>query len=129
VFCFWRAGDQGIFQRRFDVATNTWVGASTLVPGTDAPGDADSRTTAVRDELGAIWLFWVSNRAGSNDLWVVRRDPDTGGFGEPRQVVAAAGNDDLPFARLDAEGVIWLFWRSQRTGQFDLYFKRLVTAI
>jgi len=63
------------------------------------------------------------------DIWVVRRNPLTGGWGEPRQVVAATGTDDLPFATVDPGGVIWLFWRSNRTGNFDLFFKRLVTVV
>ena len=125
----WRAGDQGIFQERLDLATDTWAGAGSLVPGTDAPGNADSRPALVTDSTGAVWLFWVSNRGGTNDIWVIRRNPITGGWGEPRQVVAAAGSDDVPFARLDAGGVIWLFWRSQRTGNFDLFMKRLVTVV
>jgi hypothetical protein len=130
VWAFWRAGENGIFHQRHDVATNAWVGPATLVPGTDAPGNADSRTAAVRDGLGAIWLFWVSTREStSGEIWTVRRNPGTGAWGEPRQVVAASGQDDLPFVRLGEDGVIWLFWRSNRSGQFDLYFKRLVTAI
>lgn len=129
IWAFWRGGDQGIFHRRFDVAGNAWPGTTAAVPGTDAPGNVDSRVAAVRDDLGAIWLFWVSSRTGTNDVWVVRRNPDTGGWGEPRQVVTSIGNDDLPYAVPGPGGVIWLFWRSDRSGQFDLYFKRLVTAI
>jgi len=129
VWVVWRAGDTGIFNERLDLATDTWAGTGLLVPGTDAPGNADSRPTVVSDSTGALWLFWVSNRSGTNDIWVVRRNPVTGGWGEPRQVVAATGTDDVPFARVDGGGVIWLFWRSQRTGNFDLYFKRLITVI
>jgi hypothetical protein len=129
VWVIWRAGDTGIIQERLEVPTDTWAGGGSLVPGTDAPGNADSRPTVVSDSTGALWLFWVSNRGGTLDIWVVRRNPITGGWGEARQVVAAAGTDDVPFARVGPDGVIWLFWRSQRTGQFDLYFKRLVTVI
>jgi hypothetical protein len=133
VWALWRGEDaaqsiQGVFLERYDVASDAWAGSGSLVPGTDSTGD-DSRPVAVRDALGALWLFWVSSRSGGNDLWLVRRNPDTGGWGEPRQVVAAAGDDDLPFARIAADEAIWLFWRSQRAGQFDLFHKRLITAI
>jgi hypothetical protein len=129
VWAFWQTADQGIFHRRHDVASNTWVGGSTVVPGTHVAATTDTRTTAVRDGTGAIWLFWVSNRSGSNDVWVVRRDPATGGWGAPRVVAASAQDDDLPFARGGDGDVIWLFWRSQRSGNNDLYFKRLITSI
>jgi hypothetical protein len=134
VWAFWRGADQGLFHQRFDVATNTWVGTESAVPGTDAPGAADdSRTAAVRDASGAIWLFWVSTRTSGgtdHDVWVVRRDPVSGLWGAPRPVVAALGDDDLPFARIGPDATIWLFWRSNRAGgQFDLYYKRLITVI
>ena len=129
VFVVWRAGDTGIFHERWNAATNLWAGTGSLIPGTDAPGNADSRPTVVADSLDALWMFWVSNRGGTQDIWVVRRNPLTGGWGEPRQVVAATGTDDLPFATVDPGGVIWLFWRSNRTGNFDLFFKRLVTVV
>jgi hypothetical protein len=129
VFAFFRAGTQGILQRRFDVATNTWEASATLVPNTNASGDADSRPSAVRDADGAIWLFWASERSGNRDIWLVRRNPASGAFGDPRQVVSASGLDDVPFALLSTSGVIWLFWQSQRSGQLDLYAKTLVTAV
>jgi hypothetical protein len=133
VWLFWRGEDASmgtahIEHGQFDVAGNLWTGTGGPVPGTQS-NSTDSRPVAVRDGLGALWLFWVSTRTGDNDVWVERRNPGTGGWGEARQVVAVAGDDDVPFARLAADGVIWLFWRSSRAGQFDLFHKRLITAI
>jgi len=134
VWALWRGQDNlalidGIFYQRFDIAANAWSGASTQVPGTGEGVFGLGRPVAVQDDLGALWLFWVSARSGTNDIWVVRRNPETDGWGEPRQVASSGGDDDVPFARIAADGVIWLFWRSNRLGQFDLFHKRLITAI
>ena len=102
--------------------------AATAVPDTNV-GATNQRPTAVRDADGAVWLFWVSDRGGSNDVWFIRRNPDTGGWGQARQLTASPGDDNQPFSAIAPNGVIWLFWRSNRTGNYDLYFKQLVTAI
>jgi hypothetical protein len=137
VWAFWHARDasitpvkKGIFHQRFDIATNSWIGASTLVPGTDAVGfdEFSPHHVAVRDESGAIWLFWSASRGETMAVWCARRDR-SGGWGAPSQVVASGGADADPFARLGSDGAIWLFWQSSRTGQLDLYFKRLITAV
>jgi hypothetical protein len=58
----------------------------------------------------------------------VRRDPNVGGWGEPRQVTASPGSNDFPSA-IALGGAIQLFYRSNRSGQFDLFFKQLITAV
>lgn len=128
VWAFFRAGADGIFQARFDVATNTW-GAASLVPGTDAAGDIDARPCAVIDGDGAIWLLWASERGTSRDIWLARRNPVSGAWGELRQVVAAPGVDDFPFALNGQPGVLWLFWQRQAGLETDLFFKTIVTVI
>ena len=80
---------------------------------------------------GAIWLFWASDRAspGTNDIWLVQRTPVTGGWGQARQITGAAAEDNQPFAQVALNGLVWLFWRSNRSGNFDLFFKQLVTSV
>jgi hypothetical protein len=127
IWVFWR-GDDGIYHRGFDLATNVW-GVTAVVPATSGALDQNERPTAVLDDEGGIWLLWTRQDAvTSTDIWAVRRNPTTGGWGERRQVTASAGNNDFAFAIADG-GSIWVFFRSNRTGQFDLYFKQLITAV
>ena len=121
IWVFWR-GDTGIFQVTFDLATNTW-GPVAPVPGTTGAIDLNERPAAVRDADGGIWLLWTREDATTNtDIWVVRRNPLTGGWGDPRQVTASAGNNDFAAATVEGTSITLLF-RSNRSGQFDLYFR------
>ena len=126
VWVFWR-GDLAIHQARYDIATDTW-GAATAIPGTDGPNDANERPTAVVDADGGIWLLWGRDDAGTTNIWTVGRDPNTGGWGSPRQVTASSGANDFPLAFL-RDGTIRLIFRSNRGGQFDLFQKNLIITI
>ncbi|MEM7305818.1 MAG: hypothetical protein AAF682_04075 [Planctomycetota bacterium] len=128
VWIFWR-GDDAIYHRSFDLAADAWDPATSQVPGTSGGFDENERPTAMLDDDGGLWLLWSREDAGGDaDIWGVRRDGATGGWGEPRQFTASDGTNDSAFAFMDS-GSIQLFFRSNRAGQFDLFFKQLVTAI
>ncbi|MEO1222045.1 MAG: hypothetical protein AAFY42_11940 [Pseudomonadota bacterium] len=126
VWTFWRGGD-GIYHSIHDVATDTW-GAPSLIPGTDGPTGANQRPSAVIEPDGGIWLLWSRENAGDADVWAVRRNPATGGWGSPRQLTASPGENDYPYA-IATSGQMRLFFRSNRDGQFDNYTKTIVTSI
>ena len=126
VFVFWRA-DGGIHEAIFDLGAATW-GPATAVPGAGGPVGANSRPVAVRDAEGGIWLLWSRLEAGQTNIWAARRDPATGGWGLARQVTASAGSNDFAFAMMQG-GSIHLFFRSNRTGEFALLTKQIVTTI
>jgi hypothetical protein len=126
VWVFWRA-DGGIFAAEHDIVGDTW-GAATAVPGTAGPIDDNERPTAVRDEEGGIWLIWSRDSAAGTDIWTTRRNPGTGGWGTPRQITASPGDNDFSLAFM-ADGAIRLVFRSNRSGQFDLFTKTIITTI
>ena len=124
---FWR-GDLGIHEAAFDIAADLW-GAPAPVPGTTGGMDDNERPAALREDDGGIWLLWSrDDPGGTTNIWATRRDPDTGGWGEPRQVTASAGNNDHASGFAE-DGTIRLLFRSNRGGQFDLFFKQLITTI
>jgi Family of unknown function (DUF6519) len=133
VYVFWQSGPtSGINYQRFIKATSSWEAGPTLVPETTF-GTSNIRPCAVRDAEGAIWLFWANDRGGAsnNDIWFMRRNPNTGGWGQARQIVGSPLDDTHPFAASAPGGVLWLFWRSNRAGigNYDLFFKQIVTTI
>src|SRR5207247_2299699 len=129
IWVFWRS-PAGMHAQRFIRSTGLWEAAAALVPDTGV-GASNQRPCAVRTADGAIWLFWASDRAspGLNDIWLVRRNPQTGGWGQARQITGAPAEDNQPFAAVAPNGLVWLFWRSNRSGNFDLFQKQLVTAV
>lgn len=131
VWIFWRSENGVFYQRSLGVlGVPAWEATATGVPGTSA-GTINARPCTVRDGDGALWLFWVTDQtaAGNNDIWLVRRNPLNGLWGQPRQLTGSAGDDNQPVAVIGPNGVVWLFWRSNRTGDYELYFKQIVTAI
>jgi hypothetical protein len=39
------------------------------------------------------------------------------------------GDDSSPFSLMAPNNTIWVFWASDRTGDTDVYFKRIVTTL
>jgi hypothetical protein len=130
VWVFW-SHDGGISSQRFTKATASWDAAPTAVPDTNVgPAGTNTRPVVVRDADGAFWLFWVSQRGGaSNDIWFSRRNPATSLWGDGRLIAGTPADDDQPFAVIAPNRVVWLFWRSNRTGNYDIYFKQIITVI
>ncbi len=129
VWVFWRSHSSspspptGLHSRRF--SGGAW-GAVDLVSHT-LPGDR--QPAAVEDTSGVIWLFWTRGASPSSDIYFMGRNPATGGWGEPRQMTISTADDTAPFTLIAPNNAIWVFWSSDRAGDVDLYYKRLVTAI
>jgi hypothetical protein len=96
------------------------------IPGTVAN---DRQPSAVEDATGAIWFFWSRGALGAGDLFAMRRDPTTGGVGDPRRLTISTGDDGSPVALVAPDAAIWILWSSDRDGNANLYYKRLVTAL
>lgn len=127
VWLFWRS-PAGVHSAMHDGLTDTW-GPIALIPGTaPAVGQDSERPTAVREADGGIWLLWAFGPSVDTDVWALRRNPATGGWGAPRQITASPGENDFPLA-IAGNGVLRVFFRSNRAGQFDNYTKTVVTSI
>lgn len=126
IWLFWR-GDLGIHHAAFDIATDTW-GPALPVPGAGGALDENERPCAVIDPDGGLWLLWSRDTLGDTDVWAMRRNPLTGGWGTPRQITASVNSNNFPQAVMEG-GVIRLTFRSNRAGQFDLFSKTITTTI
>jgi hypothetical protein len=96
------------------------------VPNTLA---GDVEPSAVEDAEGGIWLFWSRVVGAATDIFFMRRNPVTGAWGDPRQMTTSTSFDSAPFALRAPDNPLWVFWVSDRDGNANLYFKRLVTAL
>ncbi|MFE0250675.1 DUF6519 domain-containing protein [Streptomyces sp. NPDC059010] len=96
------------------------------LPGTDAQ---ESNPAAVREPDGTVWL--VSNRSvgGLSEILLRRRSADTKEWGQPRRLIAASSTEIRPHPLYVPGQGIWLFWMSNRLGNFDLFAKRFVVSI
>lgn len=92
--------------------------------------DNDIQPAAARDANGTVFLLATRNVAGAgNEIFLRRRDPATLVWGSAQQVISNPSNDQNPHPVLVSGQGIWVLWRSDRSGDFDLFAKRIVTAI
>lgn len=86
---------------------------------------------AVEDSRGNIWLFWTSGNP--QRIWYRRYTVE--GWGREVQLSTAnesdsQTNDHAPFALLDNEGDIWVFWsRSTPDTGTDIWYRKMITTL
>jgi hypothetical protein len=93
---------------------------------------ADIQPAAVRDVNGTSFLLVTRLVPGAGyEILLRRRDPVTGVWGLAQQVISSPSRDQNPHPVLVPGQGIWVLWRSDRagSGNFDLFAKRIVTAI
>jgi hypothetical protein len=103
-----------------------WATATTI-PGSAAD---EAQPAAVRDADGTVFLF--ASRPvpeASTEIFLRRRNPVTREWGLPQRVISSPQNDLRPHPVLVPGQGIWVFWQSDRGGTFDVFTKRLITAI
>jgi hypothetical protein len=107
----------------------TWqTGSVVVVPSSDN----DTQPAAARDVNGTVFLLATRPVTGAgNEVFLRRRDPATGVWGSAQPVISNPANDQNPHPVLVPGQGIWVLWRSDRpgAGNFDLFAKRVVTAI
>jgi hypothetical protein len=118
--------DSGADLRVATATGNTW-GVPVVIPGTDA---SDGQPAAVRGTDGTIYLFYTRPVAGSdNEIILRRRSPVTGEWSPAQQVTRHTANDQRPYPVLAGNSGVWLLFMSNRTGNFDIYARQIITAI
>jgi Family of unknown function (DUF6519) len=107
-----------------ECTANTWGDKSPV------PGQGDSDASATLDGDGRTWLFANATVAGNvTDIFLRTRNPITGEWSESRRVVSGRGADQFAYPVFVSGQGIWLLWMSNRGGDFDLFAKRIVTAL
>ena len=91
---------------------------------------SDGQPAAVRDDDGTVYL--VSTRRVSStvtDLMLRRRISASGGWTPAQQLVTNVLSNQRPHPFLVPGLGLWALWISNRTGDFDVYAKQIITAI
>lgn len=126
IWLFWRRreiGNGDIWYDRFVAANNSWDGELQLT--TSSFDDRDP--FALRDSNGDIWLFWTRVGFGGNmDIWY-NHFASGAWLGEAQRTFVFA-DDYLPFAVEDSQGDIWLFYKSYRNSNHDIWSNHYIRA-
>jgi hypothetical protein len=126
VWLFWQSNRsrvaRHIWYNRYRRHQNDWEEDDERV--STAANAQESDPFALEDRNGDIWVFW---RAVQNDTIEIRyrryrRDLDA--WEEDAPLTTTTGVDESPMALADRNGVIWVFWQSNRRGSFDIWYNR-----
>jgi Family of unknown function (DUF6519) len=119
-------GNYDIYYRRYLSATTTWEAEQQLTTATEN----DYYPTAAVDSQGNIWVFWQSQRLIGDvwnsdiyyNLYYVTNDPPQ--WSSENRLTYDDAYDQQPFAFTTSRGEIWVFWLSDRTGSWDIWYRR-----
>ncbi|MFI5910932.1 DUF6519 domain-containing protein [Dactylosporangium sp. NPDC051541] len=105
-------------------SSGNWT--STRLADTDA---GDGQPAAVRDQDGTVYL--VSSRPNDADpnLTLRRRNPISGQWGAPQRLTFNSASDIKPHPFIIPGLGLWVLWNSNRNGDFDPFYRRIITAI
>ncbi len=105
-------------------ANNAWT--TVKVNDTDA---SDGTPAAVRDTDGGVLLFSARTAGAGTDLVLRRRTAAGGPWSQPQRLVSNGFNNLRPHPLMVPSLGLEVLWSGNRTGDLDIYAKRIITAI
>lgn len=114
---WWQLNTHDIFYKVFD--GGYWSSEVPLI--TDPKYDITPSIMQADD--GKIWIVWSSDRMGNYELFY-RVSSDNGVSWSPdKQLTFDLKTDSNPSIVQTLDGKIWIFWASERTGQYEIFYK------
>jgi len=84
----------------------------------------DNMPSLVKTTGGGIWVFWQSDRNGNMEIYYKTYNPSAVHSWSSETSLTNDPNTDMtPSAIQASNGWIWLVWASNRTGDFEIYYK------
>jgi len=87
---------------------------------TDPADDMTPAITTTAD--GNIWVVWSSNRDDQN-YEIYNKIYNESSWSPDTRLTENASVDEFPSIMQDKNGDIWVVWSSNRTGNFEIYYK------
>jgi len=72
---------------------------------------------------GSIWVVWASDRSGGQYDIYYANSSDCGLTWSEERLTTAGGDDITPSITNTDERTMWVAWQSERTGDFDIFYK------
>ena len=71
----------------------------------------------------SIWIVWASDRSGGYDLYRKLSFNNGISWSDDIQLTTDSSLDKMPSLTETSDNTIWVVWASDRTGNYDLYYK------
>ena len=72
---------------------------------------------------GTIFVFWQSMMTGNEDLVYTMSADNGASWSDPVQLTTDSDFDSSPSATQARDGTIWVAWTSERSGNWEIYYK------
>lgn len=128
IWLFWEsrsdaAGFGDIWCKRYNRQSDSWDEENQQI--TTDVGE-DENVFALEDNTGDIWVLWVSDRSGSQNIWYKRyiRASDSWEAQDSQLTTDSQFDVEDFFAFEDSSGDIWVIWYTTTRTNSQIFYKR-----
>ena len=75
------------------------------------------------DALGRLWMIWSNGSGNDGIIWATHSSEPFDIWTEPFRLTHDPADDWNPVGMTDKRGVLWIFWQSNRNGNYDIWYK------
>ncbi len=119
VWHSYRSGNADVWFKTSNDGGSTWSTDTQLT--TDASHDYSPRILRAAD--GTLWVVWASTRAGNSGIWFKTSSDGGSTWSGDTQLTGYLDQNYAPAITQAADGTLWVVWYSDRSGNYDLWFK------
>ncbi|MBU4274110.1 MAG: glycoside hydrolase, partial [Planctomycetes bacterium] len=84
---------------------------------------SDQNPAIVRASDGKLWVVWDSDRSGNRDLWYKTSLNSGASWSAATRLTDHQESDLCPSIMETSDGDIWVTWYSNRTGNWDIFYR------
>jgi len=120
IWVFWisnRSGKDNVWYKRF--TNGSWEPESSRLTLEE---DIHKDLCAIVDSNGDIWVFWISNRSGKDNVWYKRFI--NGSWLVFETELTSVTEKKAPFALIDTHGDLLVFWETKDFPLSNYYYNR-----
>ena len=122
VWVFWssdRTGNYDIYYKSSSDLGVSWSNDTRLT----IHSSRDLKPSARQLFNGTIWVVWCSDRSGGYDLYLKTSADNGVSWSDDFRLTTGPELDKSPSIAQMSDGTVWLFWASDITGYYDIYYK------
>ena len=83
----------------------------------------DFNPSIFMDNLGRLWMIWGNGSGNNGIIWATYAVDPFIEWITPFRLTDDPADDWNPVGITDEEGIIWIFWQSNRNGNYDIWYK------
>jgi len=122
LWTVWASDRTGNYDLYYKISSDLGASWSEATQLTSHPA-SDLKPAVRQMSDGQIWVVWASSRSGSYDLYRKTSFDNGISWSDETRLTTDSSLDKMPSLAQMSDGSIWLVWASDRTGNYDLYYK------